>query len=80
MRSITITHLPEQLYQELVESAQYHRRDLNQELLACLQLALTTQRQKRESQAATTRLKPAGAQPMLPRKLLEAVIHEAGGR
>lgn len=80
MRSITITHLPERLYQELLESAQHHRRELNQELIACLQLALTSQRQKRESQAATTALKPPGAQPMLPRKLLEAVINEAESR
>ncbi len=80
MRSITITHLPERLYKELVESAQHHQRELNQELIACLQAALTANRQKRESQAATTKLKPADTQPRLPRKLLEAVINEAGQR
>ena len=79
MRSITITQLPEQLYLDLVESARHHRRDLNQELIACLQLATTTHRQQRESQAATTALKSPGSQPMLPRKLLDAVINEAGG-
>lgn len=77
MRSITITHIPEHVYQELIESARHHRRELNQELLACLQLALTANRHQRESQAATTTLKTPGAQPMLPSKLLQAVINEA---
>jgi antitoxin FitA len=38
--NLTLTHVPEDLYARLAESAALHRRSLNDEAIACLNSAL----------------------------------------
>jgi antitoxin FitA len=43
MPSITIKNIPTELYQRLKESAQANRRSLNSEIIACIEMATTSQ-------------------------------------
>lgn len=45
MATLTIKHIPDELYDRLKKRAERHRRSLDSEAVACLELALATDRE-----------------------------------
>lgn len=44
LRTLTLTNIPDELYQRLKASARAHRRSLNREVIACLESVLLPER------------------------------------
>ena len=60
MANLTLKNIPDDLYQRLKHSATQHRRSINSEVLACLELALLTPR--RDVAATLSRIRELRAQ------------------
>ncbi len=76
MRCITITNIPEDLYQALVHSAQKNRRNMNHEILVSLHTALEAARQQ-PAMPSSAQLRTKSLNAILPEKYLNAAISEA---
>ncbi len=79
MRCITITSIPEELYQALVQSAGTNGRNMNHEILVCLHTALEAAKHK-PAMPSSAQFRSKSLNAILPEKYLHAAIAEASGK
>ena len=78
MPSMTIKNIPEPLYQALKQSAEYHHRSINGEVIHCLERALLPSRVSDEELLERMRRlrEEPGVGPALSPKEIRAAINE----